>query len=216
MSDPMKIVANPLNTLFRKKTDEDFEEIARIVREQDAELVVCGLPKSMNNQENAQTAKTREFAEKLKSYIRCPLNFRRATYDGVGGARSYRGRSAARRQKKRHRQGGGDNDIAKLSGLYKLSRCLFNRRYIMNEEKIDVNGLDEDLVVLTTDDGVEHNFYHVATVDYKNEWYVFFQPAEEIPDIDDDEVVIFRLEEDENGEDLFVPIEDENLLNEVL
>lgn len=28
----------------------------------------------------------------------------------------------------------------------------------MNEEKIDVNGLDEDLVVLTTDDGVEHNF----------------------------------------------------------
>ncbi len=68
----------------------------------------------------------------------------------------------------------------------------------MNEEKIDVNGLDEDLVVLTTDDGGEPNFYHVATVDYKNEWYVFFQPAEEIPDIDDDEVVIFRLEEDEN------------------
>ena len=31
VSDPMKIVANPLNTLFRKKTDEDFEEIARIV-----------------------------------------------------------------------------------------------------------------------------------------------------------------------------------------
>lgn len=85
----------------------------------------------------------------------------------------------------------------------------------MNEEKMETNGLDEDLVVLTTEDGVEHNFYHVATVDYKNNWYVFFQPAEEIPDIEDDEVVIFRLEEDENGEDLFVPIEDENLLNEV-
>ena len=85
----------------------------------------------------------------------------------------------------------------------------------MNEEKIDVNGLDEDLVVLTTDDGVEHNFYHVAPVDYNNPPYVFFQPAEEIPDIDEDEVVIFRLEEDENGEDLFVPIEDEKLLNEV-
>ena len=82
----------------------------------------------------------------------------------------------------------------------------------MNEEKIDVNGLDEDLVVLTTDDGVEHNFYHVATVDYKNEWYVFFQPAEEIPDIDEDEVVIFRLEEDENGDKIEKerPILDEN------
>ena len=80
----------------------------------------------------------------------------------------------------------------------------------MNEEKIDVNGLDEDLVVLTTDDGVEHNFYHVATVDYKNEWYVFFQPAEEIPDIDEDEVVIFRLEEDENGEEILSTIDDDD------
>ena len=31
----------------------------------------------------------------------------------------------------------------------------------MNEEKMEINGQDEDLVVLTTDDGVEHNFYHV-------------------------------------------------------
>ena len=69
----------------------------------------------------------------------------------------------------------------------------------MNEEKIDVNSLDEDLVVLTTDDGVEHNFITWRRLTTKTEWYVFFQPAEEIPDIDDDEVVIFRLEEDENG-----------------
>lgn len=75
VSDPMKIVANPLSTLFRKKTDEDFEEIARIAKEQDAELIVCGLPKSMNNEENAQTVKTREFVEKLKGYVSVQVKF---------------------------------------------------------------------------------------------------------------------------------------------
>lgn len=75
VSDPMKIVANPLSTLFRKKTDEDFEEIARIAKEQETEMIVCGLPKSMNNEENAQTVKTREFVEKLKGYVSVPVKF---------------------------------------------------------------------------------------------------------------------------------------------
>lgn len=51
----------------------------------------------------------------------------------------------------------------------------------MNEEKIDVNGLDEDLVVLTTDDGVEHNFYHVATVDYKTSGTFSFSRRRKFP-----------------------------------
>ena len=65
--------ARQLNTAL-PKTDYD-EQRAKRRREQDAELVVCGLPKSMNNQQNAQTAKTREFAEKLKSYISVPVKF---------------------------------------------------------------------------------------------------------------------------------------------
>lgn len=75
VSDPLKIVANPLSTLFRKKTDEDFEEIARIAKEHEAELIVCGLPRSMNNEENPQTQKTRDFVEKLKNYVSIPIKF---------------------------------------------------------------------------------------------------------------------------------------------
>lgn len=54
VSDPMKIVANPLNTLFRKKTDEDFEEIARIVREQDCRA--CRLRTAQKHEQSGKCA----------------------------------------------------------------------------------------------------------------------------------------------------------------
>ena len=81
----------------------------------------------------------------------------------------------------------------------------------MDEEMIE-NG---DIVSLVNDDGETVNFYHVATIDYKNKWYVFLQPAEEMEDIEEDEVVIFGLEADENGEDVLTPVDDEKLLDEV-
>lgn len=51
----------------------------------------------------------------------------------------------------------------------------------MNEEKIDVNGLDEDLVVLTTDDGVEHNFYHVERLTTKTSGTFSFSRRRKFP-----------------------------------
>lgn len=83
----------------------------------------------------------------------------------------------------------------------------------INEEVLDEE--EDDLITLLDDDGNELKFFHSATVDYKGGWYIFLQPAEDMEDIEDDEVVIFKLEKDENGDDLFQPIEDEKLLDEV-
>ena len=74
---------------------------------------------------------------------------------------------------------------------------------------------DGDIIRLVNDDGEEIDFYHVATMQHKDKWYVVLQPAEEMEDVDEDEAVIFGLETDENGEDVFVPVEDEGLLDEL-
>lgn len=79
------------------------------------------------------------------------------------------------------------------------------------EEEIEA---DDGVVQLVTEDGETLDFFFVASLEYKGEWYAFFQPAEEMADIDDDEVVVFRIVE-ENGEDTFEPVEDEALLDEV-
>lgn len=72
----------------------------------------------------------------------------------------------------------------------------------------------DDVVELTDDQGNVLNFYHIGTIEYKDEWYVFFQPAEKMNGVDPDEVVIFRISGDE-GNEVLLPVEDEDLLEEV-
>ena len=75
MSDIMKIIANPLETLKRKNTQADFDYILNICKQNDVELIISGLPLSMNGQENVQTQKTREFIEVLQSQTNIPIKF---------------------------------------------------------------------------------------------------------------------------------------------
>ncbi len=73
---------------------------------------------------------------------------------------------------------------------------------------------ENEFVALTGEDGSVEKFYHVGTIDYKDEWFVFFQPAEPKDGIDPDELIVFRLSGDEKDETL-IPIDDEKLLEEV-
>ena len=84
---------------------------------------------------------------------------------------------------------------------------------IASEEETEE--MDGDIVELESEDGETVRFQHVATIDYENEWYVFFTPAEEMEGIDSDETVIFKLTTDENGADIFLPVEDEAILDAV-
>ncbi len=82
----------------------------------------------------------------------------------------------------------------------------------------DANKMDEDddIIVLhneTTDKDEE--FYHLATLDVDDKWYIVMKPVEKLEDISDDEVLIYEIVEDEDGNDTFAPIEDENQLEKV-
>ena len=74
--------------------------------------------------------------------------------------------------------------------------------------------LDDEIIVMVDEEGKEVEFTHIATLDYNDEWYIYVQPVE-LGDMDEDEMFIFKIEEDENGNDLFTPVEDENLLEKL-
>ena len=75
-SDLMKIIANPVTTYHRPGDEQkDACEIAKLIREKEGELIVCGLPVTMDNGENDQTVKTRHFADVLKQYTDLPIEF---------------------------------------------------------------------------------------------------------------------------------------------
>ena len=73
----------------------------------------------------------------------------------------------------------------------------------------------EDIVELTTDDGKKLKFYFVGTIEYKGKNYSAFEPAEEIEGIQEDDLVIFELNGDDEETADLLPIEDEALLDEV-
>ncbi|MDD4290765.1 MAG: Holliday junction resolvase RuvX [Clostridia bacterium] len=69
VSDPMKIIASPLCVVTRK--DGDLDEIIELARQNDVELIVCGLPKRLDNADTLQTQKVREYAAAVAE--RCGL-----------------------------------------------------------------------------------------------------------------------------------------------
>ncbi len=80
-------------------------------------------------------------------------------------------------------------------------------------------GEDMDFIVLYDEDGNETEFEVIATLEVDDNEYAILLPgnADIDPESDEiNEVYVLRMEQDENGEDVLVGIEDEDELNEVI
>ena len=73
------------------------------------------------------------------------------------------------------------------------------------------------IVTLINDNDEPTEFYEIACVEYEAEFYSLLQPVKPMDGIAEDEVIIFRLQEDETDPetDLFLPVSDEKLLEKV-
>ena len=75
-----------------------------------------------------------------------------------------------------------------------------------------------DIVSVVDEDGVEHIFEELDRIETEDGKFVALLPvyddAEDIID-DDGEIIILKVEEEDNGDTFLCPIEDEKLFNEV-
>lgn len=60
------------------------------------------------------------------------------------------------------------------------------------------------------------SFEHIMTLDYKDKEYIVLAPIDQESDPDENEIVILRVEQDENGDDYYTGIEDKSELEEIL
>ena len=72
----------------------------------------------------------------------------------------------------------------------------------------------ERIIELEDEDGNVEKFLHIGTIEYRGEWYCFFQKAEPETEEEEDEVVMFRLE-GEGDDKRLAALEDEQLMDEV-
>ena len=74
---------------------------------------------------------------------------------------------------------------------------------------------DDDIIILYNEErDCDEEFYHLATLDVDDKWFVVLKPVEKLPDIEEDEVLIYEVRDGDEG-DVFVAIEDEDLLQKV-
>ncbi len=81
---------------------------------------------------------------------------------------------------------------------------------ILTEEDYE----EQNIIELEDDEGNVEKFLHVATIDYKGEWYCFFQKADPESEDEEDEIVIFLLKGEGEDQEL-LPLTDEQLMDEV-
>ena len=221
ITDPFNEYAMPCETYFRTGNfSADVRAVAQIAGEKGAGSIVCGLPLNADGTRSLQTEKTERFIGALKQCTPLPVfsEDERYTTREARGDLLAMGISAKRDKQKKN--------VDSLAAAYILEGYLAKIKkggsvMDMKEEYSDYED-DGNVVVLVDDDGEEHRYEHLATIEYRGEWYACFTPeaaeeeAEEGEESDEEgeEVVIFRIVGEEDDEHLET-VEDEALLDEV-
>ena len=75
VSDPSGSVATPLAVLDARRVLGDGRELARLVEDYEVELLVAGLPLSLDGSEGPQAVRVRRAAQRLAAFVSLPLEF---------------------------------------------------------------------------------------------------------------------------------------------
>jgi len=87
LSDPEKSIAFGREMILNKSKNAVIYRIKQILTEDNVELIVLGLPLSMEGEDTEQTMKVRKFGELLSKAVKTPIVYhdeRLTTYEGDG------------------------------------------------------------------------------------------------------------------------------------
>ncbi len=224
VSDETRLIASPYCVIQSVGWGPDSRKIADIMRETGAELIVSGLPYNMDGSLGFQAKKVQDFLRVVEG-LGFPVEWiderlttvtaqnalieggmrredRRDTVDKVAAAvilQAWLDREREKQETKEHPMADNEKNLR------------------MEDGGENDNELPE-IIELTDDDGNVTRFEYMTTIDYEGELYVALMLADEEETEDEEEegnVVILKIEKDENDEDIYVSIEDEALADAV-
>jgi putative Holliday junction resolvase len=73
VSDPTGTLARPLRIVARAASEEGMKELAELVRGEEVERVVVGLPLTLRGERGEQAEETERFAEALEAILDVPV-----------------------------------------------------------------------------------------------------------------------------------------------
>lgn len=73
MTDLLRIIAKPYCVYHRTEKEADFNYLLKVIKDEQVDTIVIGLPLNMQGEEQEIALKVREFAEELKRRSNCKL-----------------------------------------------------------------------------------------------------------------------------------------------
>jgi putative Holliday junction resolvase len=217
ISDPFNEYAMPCETYVRTRNfDVDVAAIAKIAQDRGVGVIVCGLPVNFDGTESIQTVKTQQFIDALRQKTDLPIELEDERFTTMQARETQIEGGIKRGDRKK--------TIDSIAASYILESYLARQKHknkkveepIMNNEIKDELYEEEEsrIIELEADDGTVERLYHIATIEYKGGMYCCFQKAEPESEEEEDEVVMFALK-GEGDDAVLVPMEDEQLMDEV-
>ena len=107
MSDLLGIIASPFTILERRNEKQDIDAIIEIIDQNQVEMIIAGLPLSMDGGIGQQAAKVKAFVEILSRRTQVPIEFRDESLTTVEARRIM-----LTSRSKKNRQRSRDDDVA--------------------------------------------------------------------------------------------------------
>lgn len=217
VTDALDLTAQGVETIFCESLQRDCARVSEICDRYSTNRLVLGLPRNMDGSIGFQAQRVQRFAEHLSS-----LGFEIRFQDErmtTRQATSVLLEADMRRDKRK-------NVVDMLAATYILQsfmnaggwkdksqkKSFLGGKYIMfDQENMD----QENLVELVDEEGNEVTFEHLMTLEHKGKSYICLVPAEPMEDVEEDELVIMRIETDEEGNDYYATIDSDEELEEV-
>lgn len=226
VSDETRLIASPYCVIQSVGWGPDSRKIADIMRETGAELIVSGLPYNMDGSLGFQAKKVQDFLRVVEG-LGFPVEWIDERLTTVTAQNALIEGGMRREDRRSHvdkvaaavilqawldRQRTSDNETQE-----KEQPMADNEKNLRMEDGGENDNELPEIIELTDDDGNVTRFEYMTTIDYEGELYVALMLADEEEETEEEEgnVVILKIEQDENGEDIYVSIEDEALADAV-
>lgn len=121
--DPMGIVVRVVGVVQAEPRQQALAEIARIVRDEEAVLLLVGLPLTLRGEHGPQAQRVAAFVEALQHVVKLPIEFRDERFTSVEAERIIEERGGRRRKKDRRR-----GEVDEVAATLILQDYLFERQ----------------------------------------------------------------------------------------
>lgn len=88
LTDPLKIFSKPFTVIFNTGFENVLKELKNIVKSQNVNKIIVGLPLNLKGEDTKKTIEVREFTEKLQASIEVDIEFQDERYTSVDAEQS--------------------------------------------------------------------------------------------------------------------------------